>query len=216
MPLIAFASTKGGAGKTSGCLAVAADLALDGHSVEILDADPNQHAARIGAKIGRRIGDKLRVVGKITEENILNEIKAARQTARWVLLDLPGVSSKLTLLGMSRADLVIVPCQSSEMDITDALVTVRHVKQAGDAVEREIPVRALLTRWPVTVETRVGRETRKRLAKARVEILPTPLMERVAIKELTFAGYVPRLTDPGGNAAANISKIAADITEVLS
>jgi hypothetical protein len=40
-------------------------------------------------------------------------------------------------------------------------------------------------------------------------------MERTAIRELTFNGYVPRLADPEGNAAANIHMLALELAEVL-
>jgi len=36
-------------------------------------------------------------------------------------------------------------------------------------------------------------------------------MERTALRELTFNGYVPRLTDPEGNAVANIHASVAGL-----
>jgi hypothetical protein len=36
-------------------------------------------------------------------------------------------------------------------------------------------------------------------------------MERTALRELTFNGYVPGLTDPEGNAAANIHASVAGL-----
>jgi chromosome partitioning protein len=42
MPVITFANTKGGAGKTTAVLMLATELARKGYRVTILDADP-QH-----------------------------------------------------------------------------------------------------------------------------------------------------------------------------
>src|SRR5690349_21868813 len=194
MPVIALASIKGGAGKTSTALSLGADFALNGSKTEILDCDPNGHASRVGIKVAKRV-EGLTVKGGITEATILSEIRRARDAAEWVLIDLPGVSSKLTLLGLTRADLVIVPCQSSEMDLHDAAATLENVKQAAEAADRTIAARILLSRWPVSIETRAARETRKRLAKLGAEVLQTPMMERTAIRELTFNGYVPALAE---------------------
>jgi chromosome partitioning protein len=219
LPVVTLASIKGGVAKTSTALALAADLALNGRRVALLDADPNQHAARIGAKVVRRIGaDAFAVVGNITEINILAEIRQARSAADFVFVDLPGVSSKLTLLGLTRSDLVIIPCQASDMDIHDALETVDNVHQAAEAAERTIRTRFLLTRWPVTIESRAAKQTRKKLiSKAPdVPVFETPFMERTIIKEMTFNGHVPRLVEPDGNAAGNIRAIAAELLAVLS
>ena len=42
MPVLTFANTKGGAGKTTAVLLIATELARRGHRVTILDSDP-QH-----------------------------------------------------------------------------------------------------------------------------------------------------------------------------
>src|SRR4051812_21297239 len=102
------------------------------------------------------------------------------------------------------------------MDIHDTLATLDTVKQAADAADRDLPTRILLSRWPVSIESRAAKETRRRLAMvAGVTVLRTPPMERTAIRELTFNGYVPRLADPKGNAAVNIHALAREIAEVL-
>jgi len=218
MPVITLASVKGGVGKTSALLSLASDFALSGSSVTVLDADPNGHAGRIGAKMAKRLdGAAFTAIGGITEANILSGIKAARAAAEYVFVDLPGVSSKLTLLGLARSDLVIVPVQASEMDIHDALQTVENVRQAGEAADKVIMTCFLLSRWPVTIESRAAKETRKRLtAKAPdVPALQTPLMDRTAFKEMTFNGAPPRLVEPGGNAAANIAAIRREVQALL-
>jgi chromosome partitioning protein len=219
MAVITFASIKGGVGKSTGLLALASDLALsEAGRVVVLDADPNGHASRIGAKMAKRLsGAAFTSTGGITEANILASIKAARAEADHVFVDLPGVSSKLTLLGLARSDLVIIPVQASEMDIHDALQTVENVKQAGEASDKTITACFLLSRWPVTIESRAAKETRKRLsAKAPdVAVLQTPLMDRTAFKEMTFNGAPPRVVEPGGNAAANVSAICQEVLALI-
>ncbi|WP_410725312.1 ParA family protein, partial [Burkholderia sp. SIMBA_019] len=51
MPVIAFVSPKGGAGKTTSCLALATTVAEKGASVTVIDADPN-HPVQTWAKDG--------------------------------------------------------------------------------------------------------------------------------------------------------------------
>jgi len=219
MAVITFASIKGGVGKSTGLLALASDLALHGWGiVTVLDADPNGHASRIGAKMAKRLnGAAFTAIGGITESNILASIKQAHSAADYVFLDLPGVSTKLTLLGLARSNLVVIPVQASEMDIHDALQTVENVKQAGEAADKTIRACFLLSRWPVTIESRAAKETRKRLmAKAPdIPVLQTPLMDRTAFKEMTFNGAPPRLVEPEGNAAANVSAIREEVLALI-
>ncbi|WP_207462173.1 ParA family protein [Azospirillum sp. SYSU D00513] len=219
MPVITLASVKGGVGKSTALLSLASDIALSEGSVAVLDADPNGHASRIGAKMAKRLsGVTFSSTGGITEANILASIKKARAEADYVFVDLPGVSSKLTLLGLARSNLVIIPVQASEMDIHDALQTVENVKQAAEAADKTIAACFLLSRWPVTIESRAAKETRKRLtAKAPdVPVLQTPLMDRTAFKEMTFNGAPPRLVEPEGNAAANVAAIRQEVLSLLS
>ena len=46
MPVITFANTKGGAGKTTAVLLLATELARSGHRVTVLDADPQLWISR--------------------------------------------------------------------------------------------------------------------------------------------------------------------------
>lgn len=219
MPVITLASIKGGVGKTSTLLALASEFALNDHRVTVLDADPNGHAGRIGAKMAKRLnGAAFSAVDGVSEANILARIKQARTEADYVFVDLPGVSSKLTLLGLARSDLVIIPVQASEMDIHDALQTVDNVRQAGEAADRAINACFLLSRWPVSIESRAARETRKRLsAKAPdVPVLQTPLMDRTAFKEMSFNGAPPRLADPKGNGAANVAAVGQEVLALIA
>ena len=55
-----------------------------------------------------------------------------------MIVDLPGIAAKLTLLGLTRSDLVIVPVQPSKMDARDALRTIKDIEQASETVGREI------------------------------------------------------------------------------
>ncbi len=46
MPVIVFASSKGGAGKTTAAIILASEPARHSTSVTLIDFDPNQHSAK--------------------------------------------------------------------------------------------------------------------------------------------------------------------------
>ena len=53
MPTISFASSKGGAGKSTSAVLLATELAQHGTTVTIIDADPNQPVLRWSKKTGK-------------------------------------------------------------------------------------------------------------------------------------------------------------------
>ncbi len=219
--VISLASAKGGCAKTTTALALGLELALDGTRVAVLDADPNQHAAEFGATFARTEqvlpeGAGFAVIPHITEDNILSEIRTTKATVDFVIVDLPGVAAKLTLLGLTRSDLVIVPVQPSKMDARDALRTIKDIEQASETVGRDIPFRVLLARWPVLNETVVARHTRSELGKKGVPVLITPFMDRTAWKEMIYSGRCPRMVGADSNAAHNLTEITREVLAVLA
>jgi chromosome partitioning protein len=219
--VVSLASAKGGCAKTTTALALGLELALDGARVALLDADPNQHAAEFGATFARinqalPKGAGFAVMPKITEENILAEIRTAKGASDFVIVDLPGVAAKLTLLGLTRSDLVIVPVQPSKMDARDALRTIKDIEQAAETVGRNISYRVLLARWPVLTETMVARHTRSELAKKGVPVLSTPFMDRTAWKEMIYSGRSPRIIGADSNAAQNLTALTREVLAVLA
>ena len=68
MPVIAFSSPKGGAGKTTAATVLATVLAERDASVTVIDADPNKNVVDWSKLPGRPAS--LTVVGDVTEETI--------------------------------------------------------------------------------------------------------------------------------------------------
>lgn len=218
MPVISFASGKGGCGKTTSATATVFDLALDGHTVALLDCDPNGHAATIAERFRRKHADagrRLDLRAAVSEADIYEQIRSARAAADFVILDLPGVASKLTLKGLTKSHLVLIPVQPSSMDAVDAARTVALIREAEETTEKALEARFLLTRWPVLRETRVAAHTRRALDATGIATLPTPFMDRTQWKELTYSGVPPRVSDPHGNAAGNLQALVQDILAAL-
>jgi chromosome partitioning protein len=211
MPVITFASTKGGVGKTTLALAVAADLVLDGASVTLLDADPNGHAAT-GATQFALPGLK---VLPVSEDTIMDAIQNERKTADMVVTDLPGFGANILTYGISRSNLVIVPTQPSSMDLRDALKTLTMVHKVEQVVERTVPCRFILTRMPV-LASRAAAHSRRELEAKGIPLMKTELLERTAFRDMTFTGVVPRLVEANGNAARNVQAITQEILGTLA
>lgn len=212
MATISIASAKGGCGKTTVAILLAAELALDGYKVALLDCDLNQHASAFGVKA--EISD-LTIIGNVTEANVLAELKKAESRQDVVLIDLPGGSSTLALKALQRSHLVLVPTQASLPDVRDAMKTLAQIDDAQDLARAPIARAMIWTRLLPGFESKSARHVRESLEGQEVNILKTTLMERAAFREIHITGRVPRQVDPTSGPSANISALAVEILDRL-
>ena len=80
MPVIAFSSPKGGAGKTTAATILATVLAERGASVAVIDADPNKNVVDWSHLPGKPAS--LTVIGEVGEETIVDAIEVGRGQGR--------------------------------------------------------------------------------------------------------------------------------------
>ena len=152
MPVIVFASPKGGAGKSTSALILASELARKGAQVTIIDADPNRPMTRWGKRAGRP--ENIQIVSELSEKTIIDEIEAAAERSPFVIVDLEGTASLMVTYAISRADLVVIPTQASELDGTEAAKAIKHVMQQEKAFHRKIPYAILFTRTSAAIRSR--------------------------------------------------------------
>ncbi|MBF0307451.1 MAG: ParA family protein [Alphaproteobacteria bacterium] len=226
MATICTATTKGGTGKTTILVNLAAELRRNGYSVAVVDADPQQHAARWvlhGLGKPRELGSAvlegrhgITVATNATDRDIMERIidLAGRHDA--VLVDLQGSANQAMLMAFGVADLVLIPVQPSEYDIDGAVTTLRSVKAAREMTRRDILARVVLSRTSPSFATRAAKETRQAFERAGVPLLGVEFLERVAFKEATFTGSAPALDQPTSPAAKNVAALVKEILALLA
>ncbi len=196
MAVIVFASSKGGAGKTTACVVLACELArqglVKGIEISLVDADPNQHSAAWAKLEGKP--SNIRLYDNVTEENILDVIDKAQEKTPFVLVDLEGVASSAVIGAISRADLVIVPCQASQNDAKEAVKTIKTIKYGANIARREIPFFVMFTRLSAAIITKTGKHLTQSFDAAGISILKSSLIDREAFRSIfSFGGSVNTL-----------------------
>lgn len=187
MPVVSFASPKGGVGKTTAALLLATELAEKGIPVTILDTDPEKWISGWGDLPDRP--ENLRIISDVTEETIIDAIETAQRESPFVVIDLEGTANMLVAYAIAHSDLVIVPMQGSDMDARAASKAIRLIRQQERAFRREIPFRIVLTRTSAAIQPRSLRNIQQQLARAGIDIFETQLLERDAFRSLfSFGG----------------------------
>ncbi len=184
MPTIVFASPKGGAGKSTSAVVLATELAGQGASVTIIDADPNKPVSRWARRPGKPAN--LDVVDDVGENAIIDQIDEAATRTAFVVVDLEGTRSLMVGYAISRADLVIVPTQGSLLDATQAANAIRLVRNQEKASGRIIPTAVLFTRTSAALKPRSLRAIADELAQAGVRVLATQMHE-------PYQGHTPTI-----------------------
>lgn len=187
MPTIVFASSKGGAGKSTSAVLLAAELATTGSSVTIIDADPNKPVSDWATQAGKP--DNLSVIADVSERTIIDEIEKAATKSAFVIVDLEGTASMMVGFAMSRADLVVIPVQGSQLDAKEAVKSVQLVRAQERAFRCKIPFAVLFTRTNASVRSRTLKDIQSQVIEAGFPVFNVEVFERDAFRAIfSFGG----------------------------
>src|SRR5580698_1287900 len=104
--IIAIANSKGGVGKSTLAVHLAAWLHDQGHRVTLADCDTQQSSS----EWIREAVPEIKAVRLDNPDVILSELPALYSEADYVVADGPGSQSETSRALLLRADLAIVPC----------------------------------------------------------------------------------------------------------
>ena len=218
MPTIVFASPKGGVGKSTAAVLLAAEFASHGGSVTMIDADPNRPLSQWANRPGKP--EQLTVIATTTEDSIIDTIGQAALKTTFVIVDLEGTASMMAGYAMSRADLVIIPAQGSHLDATEAVKAIKLVKGQEKAFQRRIPFVILFTRTSAAIRPRTLQSIEVEFSQNQIPMFGCQIHEREAYRAVfafggTVAGLDPTQVANLHAAKLNARAFAAEVIETL-
>jgi chromosome partitioning protein len=210
MPVITFISPKGGAGKTTGSLTLASQLALKA-DVTVIDADPNRHIHDWSK--GGDVPPRMTIVSDVNEDTIVDKIEEAAQKSTFVVVDMEGTASRIVVHAVSMSDFVIVPTQGSQLDAKEAARALRVISQQEKMVRRttpgySLPHAVLLTRTNSTIRTRTLSHVEKSMTESGIPVFKTELNDREAFRAMF--SFRKTLEHLDSSQVANIDKAIAN------
>lgn len=216
MPVISFASPKGGSGKTTSAIILVCELAQKA-DVIMIDADPAARSQEWNQR-GKK-HNRIEVISCSDEDKIQDVIDDAAARAPFVIVDMEGAATNLNSMIIGQSDLVIIPTGDEQQDATAALRAIRQVGQVGRTARREIPARVLFARTKTAVKARNAKDINAELRDA-APAFGVELNDRTAFSSLhSYGGTLYDLDGKvvGGlpRAIENSVAFASEVIEVL-
>ena len=196
MLTIAIVSQKGGAGKTTLALNLAVASELAGQPAVIVDIDPQASAA---AWADSREGESP-VVVSAQAARLAEVLDTAREhAAALTLIDTAPHGEANALAAARAADLVLVPCRPSVLDLRAVTASIDICRFAGTqahAVLCATPARGTL-----------ADEAQSALEGYKLAVAPVRVGHRAAFVHAATAGQGAQEHDPRGKAADEIARL---------
>lgn len=126
--IITIANSKGGVGKSTLAVHLAAWLHEQGCKVTLADCDTQQSSS----EWIREAVPGVKAVRLDNPDTILNELPSLSQEADFVVADGPGSQTETSRALLLRADLAIVPCKASMLEIRALAKATEVLRQAQD------------------------------------------------------------------------------------
>jgi len=203
--IISFVNQKGGVGKTTSAINIAASLNRKNYKVGFIDADPQGSATQWHAVEGNNAFEIMHHPEPLDREGI----QALSQEYDYLVIDAPPAIGSITKSILAVTDLSIIPLSPSSLDFWSCKGTLEMVDEAREE-NPELDVKILINRR--IPGTRIGRQARDSLAEFNLDILDSELCQRVAFIDAMSSGVSVMQYAPGSKAAHEVEDLCDEIT----
>ena len=198
MRTIAVISQKGGAGKTTLAVHLAALASAHGQVVLVIDTDPQATASRWSQW---REGREPEVIDCGAPSLLGGKLgKAEELGAELVVIDTPPHADAMARQAARQADLILAPCRPKAFDLAAIETTADLVRASGR------PAAAVFIAGPPRAPL-IYREAADLIASLGLSVSPVGLAERGAFHHATARGLTAGELEPGGKAALEVEAL---------
>lgn len=206
--VIAVLNQKGGVGKTTLSIHVAAGLALRGKRILLIDADPQGSALEWAENRQDKV--LFPVVG-IPKATLHREVPHLASDYDAVVIDGPPRVNEVARSAIMASDLVLIPVQPSPYDVWAVKDIVDLLKEASVFKENIKSVFAVNRK---IVNTAIGRDVAEALADHDMPVLDSVISQRVVFAESAATGRTVLEIDLDSPASREITALIDEILEV--
>ncbi len=204
--IIVVANSKGGVGKSTLAVHLAAWLHEQGHSVTLADCD-TQHSSSDWVK---EAAPEVKTVRLADPNEILDRLPALGQQTDYVVADGPGSNTETSRALLLRADLALVPCKASMLEVR-ALAQATNVLRQSQDIRGGQP-NAMIILSMVGKNYRLTQDMKDAAAALELPLAKTALILRQIYADAPGqAAVVWQLGSRGSEAAAEVEALFREI-----
>lgn len=209
--IYAFVNQKGGVGKTTLAVNVAAERARRGRRVLLVDADVQGSALDWQAQRGSLEHAPIVTVAGFPRDTIHREIGQLGAGYDDVVIDAPPRVESTARAVIMAADVVVLPVQPSPYDVWASAETLALLEQS-QVYKPDLKAAWLINRK--IVGSSIGRDIRKQLQDYGPRLLEATVAQRVIFSEAASRGLAVYEVDPGGVADDEIRSVTTELEEL--
>lgn len=207
--IIALLNQKGGVGKTTLAIHLAAALSAKGRTL-LLDADPQGSAVMWSSQ--REKAPPFSVVA-LAKPTIHRDIAGIAEGFAHVVIDGPPRASDLARSVIGAADFVLIPVQPSPYDLWAAQDTVALIQEA-QTFKPALKAAFVLNRK--AVNTAISKSAKEALADMPFPVLSAEITQRVIFAESAAVGATVAEREPKSPAAAEVRAFVSEVERMAA
>jgi chromosome partitioning protein len=206
--IIGVLNQKGGVGKTTIAVNVAACLAMRSKRVLLVDADPQ--GSSLAWSAAREVPPLFSVVG-MAKPTLHREMPEIARDYDVVVIDGAPRVNDLGRAAILASDTILIPVQPSPYDVwaaADTVQLIREAQQFKDGLKAAFVINRKIA------NTAIGRDVASALEHFDIPVLPTALCQRVLYAESAGQGLAVAEVAPNSEAARELAALVLSLTRV--
>jgi chromosome partitioning protein len=204
--IISVTNSKGGVGKSTVAVHLAAWLFEQGHRVTLADCDTQQSSS----EWIREAAPEVNAVRLDNPEMILKDLPLLQADADFVVADGPGSQTETSRALLLRADLAIVPCKASMLEVR-ALAKATEVLRVCQDIRAGLP-KAIIVLSMVGKNYRLTQDMKHAAAALELPLAKRPLILRQIYADAPGQGAVVwNMGSRGREAGEEISDVFREL-----
>jgi len=214
--IITIVNRKGGVGKSTIALNLAAALSHKSQSVFIIDADPQGTLTRWASARARQQTFKITNNITVTPKPWLpEEILKLTQPPKhdYIIIDCGPANDKVVKAALVVSKIALIPISPSPLDIDSARATIELIQQG--ASRGAIKTKAYLLISKKIVGTNLASDARQAIQILKLPIIKTEISQRIALCESTITGQTVLEYAPTSQASKEFISLKKEVKKCL-